>query len=164
MKKCFKCGHEKEIDEFYRHPRMSDGHIGKCKDCARADGKANRDADPEKYRRYDRYRYRRDYEKRREVCGSSSKNNPLATLEHKRKWRDRNRDKIAAHTAVGNAIRDGRLVPLPCERCGTTAFIHAHHEDYSRPLDVTWLCSKCHGLRHAEINEERRNNLTVSPD
>jgi hypothetical protein len=52
--------------------------------------------------------------------------------------------------------RDGRLTPQPCERCGRED-THGHHEDYSKPLDVNWLCPPCHGERHREINEERRN-------
>jgi hypothetical protein len=35
-------------------------------------------------------------------------------------------------------------------RCGEPK-VHAHHEDYSRPLDVTWLCQKCHVQRHVEL-------------
>lgn len=37
MKKCFKCGIEKSISEFYLHPKMKDGHLGKCKDCTKKD-------------------------------------------------------------------------------------------------------------------------------
>ena len=39
MKKCFKCGIEKELSEFYAHPRMGDGHLGKCKECTKNDTK-----------------------------------------------------------------------------------------------------------------------------
>lgn len=32
-KVCFKCGKIKSIDEFYKHPKMKDGHFNKCKSC-----------------------------------------------------------------------------------------------------------------------------------
>jgi hypothetical protein len=52
-----------------------------------------------------------------------------------------------AHWTVHNAIRDGRLTRQPCEICGA-ANTDAHHDDYSLPLDVRWLCRKHHGQQH----------------
>jgi len=60
--------------------------------------------------------------------------------------------KVAANKAVGNAVRDGRLMkPDSCENCGGAGQrIEAHHPDYSKPLEVVWLCSVCHGREHQE--------------
>lgn len=54
-----------------------------------------------------------------------------------------------AHSLVAAAIRNGVLVPQPCRICGKKAI--AHHEDYSKPLEVDWLCHKHHRERHAEL-------------
>ncbi len=69
----------------------------------------------------------------------------------KRAWQRNNREKRAAHKAVESAIARGALVRQPCERCGDAVGINAHHEDYSRHLDVMWLCHKHHHERHKEI-------------
>lgn len=53
---CFKCKVEKPITDFYKHPAMSDGVVGKCKECNKADVIANRASKVEYYREYDRTR------------------------------------------------------------------------------------------------------------
>ena len=57
-------------------------------------------------------------------------------------------DKYAAHRIVEIAKGSGLLKEQPCEVCGAAHAIHAHHEDYSKPLDVKWLCAKHHGELH----------------
>ena len=57
------------------------------------------------------------------------------------------------HGAVRNAILSGRLIREPCSRCGADK-TQAHHEDYSKPLDVVWLCLKCHKQRHRELRRQ----------
>lgn len=79
-------------------------------------------------------------------------------LRRARSWSAENPRKVAAHIAVYRAISRGKLEhPAVCGRCGRDwPAIQAHHEDYSRPLEVTWLCRWCHGERHREINSARR--------
>jgi hypothetical protein len=56
MKLCFKCRRLQPITEFYKHSQMGDGHLGKCKDCAKKDAKQTRWAKIDHYRQYDRRR------------------------------------------------------------------------------------------------------------
>ena len=79
-----------------------------------------------------------------------------AQAKSSRRQKEINPEKIAARTAVMHAIQAGRLHRQPCERCGETKQIHAHHEDYSKPLDVAWLCPPCHRKRHKELKEVAR--------
>lgn len=58
-----------------------------------------------------------------------------------------------AHQAVARAIQRGELTrPDTCSECGREARIIAHHEDYSKPLDVQWLCPQCHQKRGKEVS------------
>lgn len=59
-----------------------------------------------------------------------------------KRYKDKYPEKARAHRAVSNAIRDGKLVREDCEICGSEA--EAHHEDYSQPLDVRWMCFRHH--------------------
>lgn len=55
----------------------------------------------------------------------------------------------AAHTKAKLAEKAGVIVrPDKCECCRGNKELFRHHEDYNFPLDVSWLCFKCHTLRH----------------
>jgi hypothetical protein len=69
--------------------------------------------------------------------------------EANRRWRKLNQEKVRAHSAVARAIRSGDLVrPETCQIEGCPRKPQAHHADYSRPLDVTWLCARHHSDTH----------------
>lgn len=54
-----------------------------------------------------------------------------------------------AHRLAAKARKAGTLVPpAACEGCGAAKRLLAHHEDYSKPLQVDWLCPVCHAQRH----------------
>ena len=75
---------------------------------------------------------------------------PTPYRESKRRYTQRHPEKVASHRIVRRAIMLGELVRQACETCGIDP-AQAHHEDYSKPLDVVWLCKKHHEARHVEL-------------
>lgn len=71
------------------------------------------------------------------------------------------KQKQRAHGAVGNAVAKGILeIPSVCSSCGECADkIEAHHEDYSKPLDVVWLCFKCHRSWHKKHGTSKTTDV-----
>ncbi len=122
----------------------------RCKDCVKASVRANRAEKIEYYRSYDRVRYRESDERKENAkkCAAS----PAGIAARKAAVeRDKalNPEKRRARSAVANGIRDGKLQRgTECFFCGSSDKLHAHHHDYSRPLDVFWLCPACHGKLH----------------
>ena len=58
-------------------------------------------------------------------------------------------ERFRARAAVAYAVKHGKLIkPDRCSECNQKRFLDGHHEDYDRPLDVLWLCKKCHVKRH----------------
>jgi hypothetical protein len=135
-KKCFKCRQVKELKEFYKHPPSKDGYLGKCKECTKRDVKLYREKNITKIRTYDRNRG-----KLPRRIESNAARNQLRRKQHPLKY--------AAHTRLNNAVRDGKIEkPKHCQQCGAKTRIHGHHRDYSKPLDVIWLCQICHKADH----------------
>lgn len=51
------------------------------------------------------------------------------------------------HRAFRKALKEGRVTRKACEVCGNPK-TDGHHDDYSRPLDVRWLCRTHHRQHH----------------
>lgn len=137
-KECFKCGENKTLSHFYKHAKMLDGHVNKCKECNKKDVRNNRKENVDYYRAYDIARGRPN------------------TTERSRKYRDLNPIKYNAHSEVNNALRAGRLEKGPCEVCANNSKVVAHHDNYAEPLVVRWLCQVHHSEWHA-VNGEGLN-------
>jgi len=114
---------------------MADGHVNKCKDCNKKDVRENRALKVNYYRAYDRARGNRLSE------------------EYLKEYRKKCPNKYRANCMVNNAIRNNKLFRDPCEICGATKNIHAHHDDYAKPLNVRWLCPVHHSQWHKENGE-----------
>lgn len=150
-KACFKCHKIKSISCFYRHPMMADGHLNKCKICARNDSAKRFEEkmrDPEWAER-ERARNRFKQKKYR-VLGLECKPCPAEKLRIQRRYRKKYPDRDRARDLVQRAIQSGVLIRSPCRVCGSLDS-EAHHEDYSKPLKVMWFCPKHHGERHVHL-------------
>ena len=151
MKACFKCGETKAKTEFYKHPGMADGRLGKCKPCARVDVKANRIKNADYYKEFDRVRGRLPHRLALRRAYSLTVAGKESSTRGRLKYRSKHPEKYKANSAVSNALRSGRLVKQPCQECGEEK-VHGHHEDYSKPLDVIWLCSN----HHTELHKQKK--------
>lgn len=157
MKECFKCGLVKPLSEYYKHKRMADGHLNKCKECAKTDVKKNRAENVDYYREYDTWRYANQPQVReRHKRYASTKEGKDAIRRSIKSYINRNPEARAAHIIVGNAVRSGRLhKPVKCPIClefKPARQIHAHHDDYAKPLEVRWMCAMCHTKEHDRQN------------
>lgn len=141
VKACFKCGETKPLAEYYRHPRMADGHLNKCKACAKQDVWESRHV---KHR--DRVL---SYERQRAAEPHRVELRARTTTE----WAEQHPERRRAQALLARAVRDGRVWKWPAcavPDCTSTEPV-AHHPDYSRPLDVVWLCQAHHKQAHALV-------------
>jgi len=128
VRTCRQCGQTKAISEF---PQCSkSGHLTRCAACRALDRRTS---------------YRRNYEKQRQADKEYRKTHPN---------RQTDRAKARAREAVKRSVKSGILgKPDACSKCGAECCVlTAHHHDYSKPLDVTWLCYKCHGNEHRTVS------------
>lgn len=105
---------------------------------------AKRRKDP-KYREQEAIRQRRSYERYRDTPKYKA-----AHAEAQRQYRmdAELRESHIARWKTHRALKRGRLVKQPCEVCNAPD-VEAHHDDYSQPLAVRWLCKEHHRAHHA---------------
>ena len=149
MKACKTCKVEQPLGDFYKHAAMSDGHLNICKECTKDRVKSYREANIDRIREYDKAR---DSWPHRVAARREYIQTPAGKRARQRaslKYRERDVDRYEAKVKVGNAVRAGKLIrPEQCSECSSTHRIEAHHDDYNQPLNVRWLCSKCHKQWH----------------
>jgi len=140
VKACKVCSKEKPLSEFYKDKKMADGHRNECKVCRKAKIAKWQQENPER---------------RKVTVKEWANNNPEKKRAIRKAHSERFPEKQKAREVALYAIRSGKLIRGPCEICGATK-VQAHHEDYSKPLDVNWLCIRHHIERHVEKRKEER--------
>lgn len=143
MLTCKTCGCEKGIEAFYASNRSH------CKECVQARARNHRAENIEQVRAFDRARGSQPHR----VAAREAYQQTDAYLEsHAKanaKYRAAEPERKRARDAVNNAVRDGRLIPWPvCAIPECDCAPEAHHPDYSRPLEVVWLCDGHHKDAH----------------
>jgi len=69
----------------------------------------------------------------------------------------KDKHKTSARSKLAFAIKSGLLKkPKICEACKKYKRVEGHHRDYSKPLNVIWLCDKCHHLEHRRMRDKTR--------
>jgi hypothetical protein len=132
MKKCHKCGQTKDLAAFSIRIRSLDGRQTHCKVCM------------------SRYR-RRYYDRNKELIASAqrayrSTDRAKAVFRRlSKKWRALNTLKTHAARCLNYATKKDEVHrPRVCSHCWLSRKVQGHHPDYSKPLEVIWLCQNCH--------------------
>lgn len=143
-KVCSSCGLKKPLSEFNKNRNTKDGLQDKCRACFSRYNKARYWANPERFKQGVR-EYR-----------DGNLENVFAT---RMSMCEKNPSEKNAREAVSLAVKLGYIEkPDHCFGCGKTdTYITAHHADYSKPLDVVWVCPKCH--RHLDANRREEIGL-----
>jgi hypothetical protein len=147
MKTCFKCNKTLPLSEFYAHPQMSQGCLNKCKTCTKAAVEARRKEklkDPDWVIK-EMERHRKKQERYRQL-GKACVSRGAKKAEVNKRYALNNPHKKKAHALCQH------LTPQPCEKCENPKS-ERHHDDYSKPKEVRWLCKKHHMEQHVEARK-----------
>lgn len=81
-----------------------------------------------------------------------AKNNRQKVNQWHHQWKKNNILKARAQQQIKDRIRRGSVMrPSKCEECLKECKPDAHHNDYSKPLEVQWLCRVCHNHKHKKL-------------
>ena len=150
MKTCPKCKTDKESLSFHKSRSRKDGLKCWCKDCCRKyqQSKAGKEAS----RRYNQTKAGKKTKQRADQKHYQTEAGKETSRKSDCKQRQLHPERIKARKAIYNAIRLGRLIrPDHCEMCFIVCRPEGHHEDYSKQLEVDWLCTECHNKQGVKV-------------
>jgi len=123
-KACIDCKEIKNLNDFNKEKKNKDGFRGQCRKCRKA------------------YLIKNAEEirvQRRSLLGKAARKRSLDKYPNAKKSRQ----------FYNNHKRYIKInIPDNCQVCGESATLESHHIDYDLPLDVIYLCNKCHRVEH----------------
>lgn len=146
-KECSRCYISQSLHDYYKHATGKDGHQTVCKSCKRLQHRNH-------YKKVQPYRLAKikNYQKTEAY--------KVARLKSFKNDRSKNFAKYSARRKLHYAVKTGLVIkPNRCSSCSVELShkeIQAHHVDYSKPLDVVWLCWLCHKEEHQFLIFDRR--------
>jgi len=162
---CIKCNEKKDISLFYKEDSKR-GHTNKCMNCLKKIRKEYRDNNKIKIQKANK---KRRIQKTIEARKSRDKNRCSINIKQRENYK-KNREKYIlasresrskypekekAHNIIRGLIRSGKIIrPSICSACNKTCKPQAHHEDYSKPYEIIWLCRSCHMKHHKGVFEK----------
>ncbi len=133
-KQCSKCHQVKVFDDFYNNAKNKNGKHSACKDCY--------------------YKYYSKTESHKASIRLWNKTHKDSVYKAADAWKARNPEKDAAEKILRRQVALGNILKKTCYKCSATR-THAHHEDYTKPLDVIWCCA----FHHKEIHRNKRSKI-----
>ena len=133
MRTCNRCGKTQCLTAYNNKTVGPNGKSLRCKTCTREESRTYRIDHRDELNTYRRKWGKENPEKRQ------SAEAPFAY-------------QMTVRAKVRIAVKTGKLTRKPCVKCGA-AKVEAHHADYSKPLDVMWMCKKHHMALHRQQRE-----------
>lgn len=169
--KCKKCKSEQRKESRKKNPEH---YREACRRSAlknyetiRASQKKHRTENREKInnrRREARIPRREEINKREKERRERDPNHLLKMRILNKRNREKNKEKLKpmrdAHKLVMYAIRLGVIIKkYTCEMCSSNVKIEGHHDDYTKPLEVRWLCKSCHNRLHLDFRYQEKQKI-----
>lgn len=136
-KKCTKCGEIKSFDLFKKRKSSKDGLDSWCKECSNKNNINWKKQNMNMVLEYNR-NWNKKHRYRFQILSAS--------------YRKKFPEKIKARSLFRTMVLNGMIKPKPCEVCGCKK-VEGHHDDYSKPLEVRWLCTLHHRKLHAKTKD-----------
>ncbi len=146
-KRCTVCGEMKPLGDYCKNKRIQDGLHYVCKGCQKLKAKLYRETHKGQLAEIQRRYLKTEAGKRTRRRYKQSEKGKASVKRDTRKRMELYPEKYEARYKAMDAVNTGILKKQPCEICGSS-LVEKHHSDYSKPLDINWLCPEHHRELH----------------